>query len=124
MNFVCRDAGLAKTAKGSAKIAALDGAGRGCGLIELQREAAALAVVGLGGVDELEVEAEGAGELVRSGEVGGVDAGECLLQVGRGVGLVCLPVLRCFGLAAGDGGAAKCLDGFVERVASLFAENL
>ena len=124
MNFVCGDAGLAKTAESSAKVAALDGAGRGCGLIELQREAAAFAVVGLGEVDELEVEAEGAGELVGGGEVEGVDTGERLLQMRGGVGLVRRAALRCFSLAAGDGGAAKCLDGFVERVAGLFAENL
>jgi hypothetical protein len=124
VDFVCGDAGLAKTAESSAKVAALDGAGRGCGLIELQREPSALAMVGLGEVDELEIEAEGAGELIGGGELESVNARECLLQVSGGVGLVCRSVLRCFGLAACDGGSAKCLNGFVERVACLFAKNL
>ena len=70
-------------------------------------EAAALAVVGLGQVDEFEVEAEGPGELVGGGKVEGADAGERLLEVRGGGGLVGRSGLRRFGLAAGDGGAAR-----------------
>src|SRR5258708_25306450 len=76
------DAGLAKAAESSTEISALGGGV----LLELVGEPAALAVVGLGEVDELEVEAEGAGELIGGGEVVGVrmDAGEGLLEVGAG----------------------------------------
>jgi hypothetical protein len=59
------DAGFAEAAESSAKIATL---GRGV-LIEMGRQTAALAMVGFGEVDELEVEAEGSGELVGGGEV-------------------------------------------------------
>jgi hypothetical protein len=109
------DAGCAEAAEGAAKIAAL----RGGVLVELGGEAAALAVVGFGEVDELEVEAEGSGELVGGGEIDGVDVGEGLLEVsggGRGV-------VGCVGFAAGDGGAAESFDGFVEGVAGLLAED-
>src|ERR1700755_3088083 len=87
-------------------------------------EAATLAVVGLGQVDELEVEAKGTRELVSSGKIECAYAFERLLEVsGRG-GCVCISLLRGFGLPAGAGGAAKGFDGVVERIASLFAENL
>ena len=78
------DACFAKTAESSAEVAAL---GRGV-LVELGGESATLAVVGFGEVDELEVEAEGTGELVGGGEVVGVgvNAGESLLEAGTGRG--------------------------------------
>ncbi len=72
---------LFEGAEGSAQAAALGGGGFG----ELGGEAAALAVVGLGEVDEFEVEAEGAGELVGGGDVEGVDVLEGLLEVMGGV---------------------------------------
>ena len=122
MNLVRGDASFAKAAESSAEVTALDGAG-GCGcLVQLEREAAALAVVGLGEVDELEVKAKGAGELIGGGKVEGMDAGERMLEVGGG--LVGRSGLPCFGLAARDGGAAESLDGFVEWVAGLLAENV
>jgi hypothetical protein len=67
MNLVRGDASLAKAAESSAEVTALDGAGRCGGLVQLKGETAALAVVGFGEVDELEVEAEGAGELIGGG---------------------------------------------------------
>jgi hypothetical protein len=114
------DAGLAKAAEGSAKVSAL----RRCSaLIELEGEAAAFAVIGLGEVDELEVEAEGAGELVGGGKVEGVDAGESLLEVSGG-GSVGGSGVGGFGLAAGDGDSAKGFDGVEDGRAGLLAENL
>ncbi len=81
-------------------------------------------MVGLGEIDEFEVEAEGACELVGGGQIEGVDAGESLLEVGGGGFLIGSSDLWRFGFAAGDGGAAKSFDGFVERLAGLFAEDL
>ena len=122
MNLVRGDASFAKAAESSAQVTALDGAGRCGGLVQLKREAAALAVVGLGEVDELEVKTKGAGELIGGGKVEGMDAGERLLEVGGG--LVGRSGLPCFGLAACDGGAAESLDGFVEGSAGLLAEDI
>ncbi len=78
-------------------------------------------MVGFGQIDELEVKAEGAGELVGRCEVlrVAVDAVEGLLQVGGGGGCVTVGV----GLATGDGGAAEGLDGVVECSAGLLAED-
>ncbi len=78
VGFGCGDAGFAEAAEGAAQVAAL---GRGV-LVELGGETAALAVVGLGEVDELEVKTEGSGELVGSGGVVGVtvDSGEGLFE--------------------------------------------
>ncbi len=45
-------------------------------------------MVGLGEIDELEVKAEGAGELVGGGQVERMDAGERLLQMSGCDGLV------------------------------------
>jgi hypothetical protein len=87
----------------------------------LQGEAATLAMVGLGEVNEFEVEAEGAGELVGSGKVEGVDASESLLEMRGGSGLIGSSCLRGFGLAAGDGDAAKSFDGFVKGLSGLLA---
>ncbi len=86
---VCGDAGFAEAAEGSAQVAAL---GRGV-LVELGGETAALAVVGLGEVDELEVKAEGAGELVGGGEVVGVGVDSrqrACSRVGAGVAVSAL----------------------------------
>jgi hypothetical protein len=112
------EAGFAEAAEGSAEVAAL----RRNIFVELGGETAALAVVGLGEVDELEIEAESSGELVGGGEVVGVavDAGESLIEVGAGGGGVGFGV----GLASGDGGAAEVFDGGVEGVAGLLAEDL
>ena len=111
--------GLAKGGEGSAQAAAL---GRRVGA-EVGGEASALAVVGLGEVDEFEVEGEGAGEAVGAVGVGGelVDAEEGLLQVGAGRGQV--SGAGGLGLAARDGGAAEALDGLEEGVACLLAQH-
>ena len=84
--------------------------------------AAALAVVGLGEVDELEVEGEGAGELVCGGGIfgGGAGEGAGLFETGAGG----FEVAGELGLAAGDAGAAEGFDLFEELVAGLLAENL
>ena len=90
--------------------------------------AAALAVVGLGQVGELEEEGEGARKLV--GRVAGerLDAGEGVLKMllgqrGEGVSGVG-NVMRCgIGIAAGDGGAAQVFDGLVEGLARLLAQG-
>ena len=80
-------------------------------------------MVGLGQIDKLEVEAEGARELVGSRKIEGANAVERLLEVSGSGACVRRSVLLSFGLAAGDGGAAKGFDGVVERVARLLAEN-
>jgi hypothetical protein len=112
------DASFAQAAEGSAKVATLGWRV----LVELGGETAALAVIGLGEVDELEVEAEGTGELVSGGEVVGVavDSGEGLIEVAAGGGGVGFGV----SFASGDGGAAEVFDGGVEGVAGLLAEDL
>ena len=74
-------------------------------------EAAALAVVGFGEIDELEVESEGSGKLISGGKVESTDAGECLLEMRGGRGLVGCSPLPDFGLATGDRGAAQGFDG-------------
>jgi hypothetical protein len=70
-----------KRAQGAAQRAALDAAERG---IELAGETAAFAVISLGQVDELKVEAEGPSELVGGGVGEGLDvlegAGEVVLR--------------------------------------------
>ena len=114
----------AHAAEGAAQVAALDALG-GALSVELVGETAALAVVGLGEVDELEVEAEGAGELVGGGKVEGCGRGRAPAGDARWRRL--RRRLRCcggFGLATGDGGAAKGFDGVVEWVAGLLAKNL
>src|SRR5216683_3114957 len=85
---------------------------------------AAFAVIGLGQVDELEVEAKRTRELVGSRKIEGADAVERLLEVSGSGGCIRGSALRSFGFAAGDGGTAKGFDGVVERVAGLLAENL
>jgi tRNA-dihydrouridine synthase len=87
-------------------------------------EPATLAVVGLGQVDELEVETKRTRELVGNGKIESADAVERLLEMSGSGGCVCRSALRSFGLAAGDGCAAKGFDGVVKRVPGLFAENL
>ncbi len=85
VGIFCGDAGLLKPAKCSAQAAALDIflEGRQC-LIERGGKAAALAVVRLGEIDELEVEAEGARQAVGSCEIKGGDAlgGLCKMRPG------------------------------------------
>jgi hypothetical protein len=79
------DAGEAELAQRAAQRPALDGRVLGRELrvgFELAGEAAALAVVGLGEVDEFEVEAEGAGELVGGGGAEGLDEVEGVVEVG------------------------------------------
>lgn len=63
MRLAGGDASFAEAAEGSAEISTLGGGV----LLELVGAPATLAVIGLGEVDELEVEAEGAGELVGGG---------------------------------------------------------
>ena len=89
-----------------AQVATLYCACWGDTLAKLVGETAALAMVGLGEVDEFEVEAEGPGELVSGWKVEGADAVERLLEMRGGGSLVGHSGLRRFGLAAGDGGTA------------------
>ena len=99
--------------------------------MEFAGEAAALAVVGFGEVDEFEVESEGAGELVGGGFAEGLDAAQGVLERvgGRGgTGFGGVGANRCAGssgvdLAVGDGGLAEFFDGLVDRHAGLFAED-
>ncbi len=109
------DSGFAEAAEGSAQVAAL----RGGVLVELDGQAAALAVVGLGEIDELEIESERARELVGGGEFQRANPLERLLEV-RGGGL---GVILRIGFAAGNGGAAKGFYGVVERIAGLLAQD-
>ena len=118
--------GQAESTERSAKAAAL-----GCGFgRELGGETAAFAVIGLGEIDELEVEGEGAGEVVGAGEVSGegvdgledVQKGWC-----GGAGIGCGAGLGFglgFGFAEADGVAAEGLDGFKESGSGLLAEDL
>ena len=122
--MVGADAGLAHASEGPAQVATLYCACRGNALAKLMGETTAFAVIGLGQVDELEVEAEGPGELVGGGKVEGADASERLLEMRGGGGRVGHSALWGFGLATGDGGAAQRFDGAVEGVAGLLAEDL
>ena len=79
-------------------------------------------MVGLGKVDEFEVKAEGAGKAIRGGEVKGPYAGDGLLKMCSGGGGIRLD--SGVGLATGDGGAAKGLDGFIQIIAGLFPQNV
>ena len=83
--------------------------------------AAALAVVGFGEIDELEVEGEGAGELVCSRRIFSGGACEARASQASAGGF---EITGKFCLAARDAGAAKGFDFFEELVSSLFAENL
>ena len=90
--------------------------------------AAALAVVGLGQVDELEEEGEGARKLVVGGVGERLDAAErvaemLLGQRGVGVSGVGSGMRSGIGFAAGDGGAAQVFDDLVERQARLLAQD-
>jgi len=80
-------------------------------------------MVGLGEVDEFEVEAKGPCELIGSGKIERADAIQSLLEMGVGRGLVGCSALRGFGVAAGYGSAAKRFDSIVERAAGLFAKD-
>ena len=104
--LVGADAGLAHATEGPAQVATLYGACGGDALAKLVGEAAALAVIGFGEVDELEVEAEGPGKLVGGWQVERADASERLLEMRGGGGRVGHSALWGFGLAAGDGGTA------------------
>ena len=97
--------------------------------VELAGEAAALAVVGLGEVDELEVKAEGTGELVGGRFAEGFDGAQGMLEgIGCGGG-----ARLCAGgaggdacginFAIGDGGLAELFDGFEDGDAGLLAED-
>jgi len=80
-------------------------------------------MVGFGEVDELEVEAEGSRKLVGGGKIESANAGEGVLEMRGGGGGIGCSALRGFGLAPGDGGAAKRFDGVVEGIAGLLAKN-
>src|SRR6185437_5129025 len=94
---------------------------------------AALAVVGLGEVDELEVEGEGARELVGGILREYVDAGDGVLHgVLRGLWRGRCGARLCgarrggggfFGFAVGDGGEAQLFYGLEDRIAGLLAED-
>ena len=79
-------------------------------------------MVGLGEVDELEVEGEGARELVRGGGIfrSGAGEGAGLFETGTGG----FEVAGELGLAARDAGAAKRFDFCEELVAGLLTKNL
>jgi hypothetical protein len=79
-------------------------------------------VVRFGKVDELEVKAEGPGELIGRGQIERADASQRLLKMHSG-GLLTRSALRAFGFAAGDRGTAQRFDGIVEQIAGLLAEN-
>ena len=108
-HFFGGDAGLAHAAQGAAQRTALR-----CGLcVDLQRQAAALAVVGFGQVDELEVEGKGARQQVGGGNIEAAYALQRLLH-GRHAAVV----------AAADGGAAQFLDSLEKIIARLLAQHL
>jgi hypothetical protein len=119
VGFAGTHASLSHAAQGAAKIAALNRTG-GSALAQLMGEATALAVVGLGKVDELEVEAEGPRKLIRSGKVESVHTIKSLLEMGIRASISILVRLR---LTPCNRGAAQCFDGVIERLACLFAEN-
>ncbi len=75
------DSRLTHAAKRAAQVTALDTAGGRGVFAQLMGEPAAFTVVGLGEVDELEVEAERTCQLIRSGEIKGADAGERLIEI-------------------------------------------
>ena len=87
--------------------------------LKLQGDAAALAVVGFGQVDELEVEGEGAGE-----QDGALD-GQRVDQLERGGGVAggFFVVAAGFGVAAADGALAQRFDVREEVVAGLLAQH-
>jgi hypothetical protein len=87
-------------------------------------EAAAFAMVGFGQVDELEVKAEGPRKLISGRKIQRADATKCLLQMPSCGGVVCRATLRSLRLATGDCSASQCLDGFVEGIAGLLAQDL
>ena len=103
--------GAQGTGEGSALLAGVSG--------ELEGEAAALAVVGFGQVDELEVEGEGAGEKQGAVEGQGVDE---LQRVGGvpGGGGGCAKV---FGFTASNGALAELLHLGKQFVAGLLAQD-
>jgi hypothetical protein len=86
-------------------------------------EPATLSVIGLGKIDEFEVEAEGPSQLIRGGKIKGADAGERLIEIRRRSGGIGSAALWCFGLATGDGGAAKGFDRIVDRITGLLAKD-
>ena len=125
---VARVAGLAEAAEGALHAAALDCfelahcVGIALVVDEHAGAAAAFAVIGLGEVDELEVEGEGACELVRGGGIFSSGAGERAGFFETGAGG--FEIAGELGLAARDAGAAKGFDLFEELVAGLLAKNL
>ena len=80
-------------------------------------------MIGLGQIDQLEVEAEGAGQLIGRQRIVGVlvDTEERLLKLaaGRSIG-----VARLLRLAATDSGAAKVFDRIEEGCPGLLAQHI
>ena len=94
-------------------------------------------MVGLGEIDELEVEGEGAGELVGGSLAEGFDAAERVLERvggGCGAGFGASGAGGCgagwaggsgeIGFAVGDGGLAKLFDSLEDGHARLLAQDL
>jgi len=77
-------------------------------------------VVGLGKIDQLKVEGEGARQLVGRRRVGGEGVGE----VAGVIELAARSIAVGVGFAAGDGSAAQRLHGVKERVAGLLPQHL
>ncbi len=135
-------AGLAGGDAGELHLAerAAQGSALGLGVgVELAGEAAALAVVGFGEVDELEVKGEGAGELIGGGFAERFDAAQRVLErVGGQIArsFICLGAgggaRRCGAgiggrsgvhFAVGDGGLAQLFDGLEDGDAGLLAQD-
>ena len=87
---------------------------------DLARKPAPFAVVGFGEVDEFEVEAEGAAQLVALLDGDAADVEDRLLHEGFGF----VDVAVSLRLATPDGALPQLLDFGVQIVASLFAQDL
>ena len=122
-NLVRWDVSGFELAQGSAQTAALYLVLARTRLIELVGQPAPLAVVGLRKVDQLKVEAEGAGQLICRQRVIGVlvDAEERLLELAARSGLGVAGLLR---FPAADGSAAKLFHRVEERRAGLLAQHI
>jgi hypothetical protein len=116
------EACLAHASQRAAKISPLNAACRIL-LIQLMREPSALAVVGLCQIDQLEVKSKRPCKLVRSGKVEAPHSQKRLPQMsGGGACIGCTSKCSlCF--ASCDRTAAQSLDGFIQRIPGLLAEN-
>jgi hypothetical protein len=105
------------------------------GGVELTGETAAFAVIGLGEIDEFEIEGEGASELIGGGQAEAFDTtervrervgGRSRARLGGGTWRGTAISVRAGvvdGFAVGDRGLAKLFDGFEDGHAGLLAQN-